>query len=308
MINLRVLSCLLLILLATTGCRHGATDPSPSEDLAQPAVPAPWSDQDTSATMAPLQQLDRGEEEPFQRLLPPAEPGDVAFSAYGHEVSGAAYAAGYHYFLGGRLPSASLENEYRLRLEEQLLVLRWLKENYHEQAPDLQYSLRMGVLDLLTGLALERWPDGRAISDEDLRNEYDLNRAKFRQSERAQIRLILVPTRQEAEQILRRLKAGEAFGSLAASESRHESQSRFGDLEPFTRGTYQAALEEKAFAMEPGTINMVESAAGVFIVEKVANIPALDIPFAQVRQQVRESLSQKLRAEQLERIRSALGE
>lgn len=96
--------------------------------------------------------------------------------------------------------------------------------------------------------------------------------------EQVHARHILVATREEAEQALARLEAGEDFGILAAEISTDESNRESGgDLGWFARGVMVAPFEEAAFALQPGEVSgVVETTFGFHIIrvdERDANRP-----------------------------------
>ena len=96
--------------------------------------------------------------------------------------------------------------------------------------------------------------------------------------EQVRARHILVETREEAEQVLARLAAGENFDTLAAELSTDESnREQGGDLGWFARGMMVAPFEEAAFALQPGEVSgVVETTFGFHIIrvdERDANRP-----------------------------------
>ncbi len=236
--------------------------------------------------------------------------GPIVFEAWDYRLTEREYDIGLTHFLNGREATPELEDAWRARLEEQFLTLRWLEDT--RQAEDVEFRLRarLALKEELASLVLNGTLAGLRITDEDVREYYEQNRARFEQPAMVEVRMILVPTAEEAEEVLEKLAAGETFSSLAAAHSKHESAAQFGQLPPFARGTYNRSFEEKAFEMQPGTTGHVATGAGVFIIRKVANIPPVVTPFEQVRPGLRAELERQrraaFRADQLEVMRADL--
>lgn len=118
------------------------------------------------------------------------------------------------------------------------------------------------------------------FSEEDFRHliESSLYRQKVEEAltaslpttaEQVHARHILVKTREEAQQVLDRLAAGEAFEDLARELSTDTSSAQAGgDLGWFPRGRMVEAFEEAAFALAPGeTSGIVETSFGFHIIQ-----------------------------------------
>lgn len=88
-------------------------------------------------------------------------------------------------------------------------------------------------------------------------------------AEQVHARHILVATEEEAQQVLDRLAAGEAFDALATELSLDTgSAAEGGELGWFARGQMVTEFEEAAFTLEPGTISEpVQTTYGFHIIE-----------------------------------------
>ena len=81
---------------------------------------------------------------------------------------------------------------------------------------------------------------------------------------------ILVGTEEEANQVLRELKSGSSFESLAAKYSKDPSSSaKGGDLGEFERGDFVPAFENAVFRLKPGqTSEVVKTPLGYHIINR----------------------------------------
>jgi hypothetical protein len=81
---------------------------------------------------------------------------------------------------------------------------------------------------------------------------------------------ILLATEEEANQVLRDLKAGARFEDLAAGRSKDASSAaRGGDMGEFQRGDLMPAFENAAFNLKPGQIGgPIRTALGYHIIQR----------------------------------------
>lgn len=81
---------------------------------------------------------------------------------------------------------------------------------------------------------------------------------------------ILTGTEEEANQVVRELKNGAAFGSLAAKYSKDPSSAaKGGDLGEFQRGDFVTAFENAVLRLKPGqTSEVVKTPLGYHIIKR----------------------------------------
>jgi peptidyl-prolyl cis-trans isomerase D len=99
--------------------------------------------------------------------------------------------------------------------------------------------------------------------------------------------------RKQAEEILKRARAGEDFAALAKQYSEDEgSKVKGGDLDYFARGRMVPEFEQAAFNAQPGTItDLVKSQFGFHIIKVVDKRAAATTPLDAVRAQIQDNVA-----------------
>jgi peptidyl-prolyl cis-trans isomerase C len=92
------------------------------------------------------------------------------------------------------------------------------------------------------------------VSEDDAKKIYDEKIATMTPEQEVHARHILVETKEEAEEIAKRLKDGEDFAKLADEKSK-DANAEGGDLGFFTRGQMLKPFEDAAFALDVGEIS-----------------------------------------------------
>jgi foldase protein PrsA len=147
------------------------------------------------------------------------------------------------------------------------------------------------VLDAVAG-AIE-------LSEEELADHFEANRAQYAEEEEIRASHILVETEDEAQEILDDLDAGADFGELAGERSLDPgSGAQAGDLGWFGRGRMVPAFEEAAFALEVGeTSGIIHSDFGFHVIRLDDRKEATDPTLDDVRDDVRADLEAEIRQE-----------
>ncbi|NPV70953.1 MAG: foldase [Firmicutes bacterium] len=106
------------------------------------------------------------------------------------------------------------------------------------------------------------------ITEDDIKSYFDENKESLGQPEKVKVRHILVETREEAEQILKDLKAGKDFAALAVAKSTDPgSKDNGGDMGFITRGETEEAFEKAAFALKAGELSdVVQTSYGFHVI------------------------------------------
>ncbi|MDI4645375.1 peptidylprolyl isomerase [Cohnella hashimotonis] len=107
-----------------------------------------------------------------------------------------------------------------------------------------------------------------APKEEDLKAYYDKNKANFDTAEQVRASHILLATKAEAEAVLKDLKGGADFATVAKEKSTDTgSQASGGDLGFFGKGAMNEQFETAAFKLKKGEMSgVVESPNGFHII------------------------------------------
>jgi len=147
------------------------------------------------------------------------------------------------------------------------------------------------------------WRDllkGLTVSDEEARGYYDTHPKEFTIPEKVHIRHILrkVPpgadkeaadaVLKKIEEIAQRIKSGEAFDSVAKTESEDAATAeKGGDLGLLSRGAMDVELERQAFDMKPGELSTpIKTDQGYHLIRIEETQPEQVTPFEQVKSDI----------------------
>lgn len=147
----------------------------------------------------------------------------------------------------------------------------------------------------------------------EIESYYQTNIGYYTQPEKVEVAHILIaPTgqseddqqkaKQEAHEVLTRLKAGESFEALAKAHSVDKvSAQQAGKLAPFARGEMIPEFEEAAFSLtqESPLSGVVESPFGFHIIQKIASTPETIEPLKEVRDAIVNTLVEEHALEKL---------
>lgn len=134
------------------------------------------------------------------------------------------------------------------------------------------------------------------VTDEEVKNAYDENKASFEAPETATLRMILTKTKEQADEAMKRLDAGENFADVAKELSINAFTAERGGLmlRPVSRANLRSpALVEAAFTTEVGKYAQpVETPDGYYIFKVEARTAATSKSFDDVKEAIRAELQE----------------
>jgi peptidyl-prolyl cis-trans isomerase C len=154
---------------------------------------------------------------------------------------------------------------------------------------------------------------GGVPNDGQVREFYDKNPDKFKQDEAVRASHILFKVEEsadaatkkkvkdQAEAVLKQVRAGADFGEMAKKHSADGSAQQGGDLNFFTKGQMVPAFDQAAFAMKPGEISdIVTTQFGYHIIKVTERRQASTVPFEQVSDRIKEYLTEQQKQQKVE--------
>jgi parvulin-like peptidyl-prolyl isomerase len=125
------------------------------------------------------------------------------------------------------------------------------------------------------------------VTDQEAQRLFKANSKAYATERRVRVAQIVVPDRDRAEAILKRLKAGEDFDRMAREVSSGPEAIRGGDLGFFERGVMPEAIDRMVFSLPVGKVSRVaQSPYGFHIFKVLGHAEAGGRKFADVKEKV----------------------
>ncbi len=156
--------------------------------------------------------------------------------------------------------------EWKVRLEEKLLAEKVIRRSFHSQ---------------------------ENVDEKEAFQYYERHQSSFQIGQKVRARQIIVADGEEAIQILKRLKKGESFETLATGRSLGPEKTQGGDLGYFSQGEKPIEFDH-VFTMEVGAISeVIKSPYGYHIFKLEEKIESRQIPFEEAKVGILQELGQK---------------
>lgn len=132
------------------------------------------------------------------------------------------------------------------------------------------------------------------VTDEEVSRYYRDHLDEFLLPEAVELSQIVVKNRSQAERLLRRIRKGESFESLAENHSIGPEREESGRLGTFRRGELPAPLERAAFSTPTGKVtSLVETQHGFHLLKVLRRIPSHVEPEEEAHEKIVQKLSQQ---------------
>jgi peptidyl-prolyl cis-trans isomerase C len=159
-----------------------------------------------------------------------------------------------------------------------------------------------------------------AVTPEQVSDFYQKNPDKFQQGERVRASHILLAfppnadaaakltVKTKAEGLLKELKAGKDFATLAKANSQDPGSAvKGGDLDYFEKGQMVGPFDQAAFTLKPGEMSdLVETQFGYHIIKVTEKQASRAVPLAEVRDKIQQYLDNQSRQAATEAFVGAL--
>ena len=229
----------------------------------------------------------------------PAQPGAAAVATVdGKVISKAAYDFYLKQVTRGQAPPVLTPEQKTEVINElvgmQILSTQGVKDKIDTDA-EVAASLDVTRMHLLADAEAQKYLKTKAPTDQELHDEYNTAVAGLDKTE-YHAHHILVETKEQAEQLIKKIKGGAKFEDVAKAQSKDTgSKARGGDLDWFAPGRMVKPFADALKTLKKGemTTEPVESKFGWHIIRLDDTRELQPPPFEQVKEQLNSRVIQK---------------
>jgi peptidyl-prolyl cis-trans isomerase C len=172
------------------------------------------------------------------------------------------------------------------------LLLLDAKRNLLEAEPQFKAQLNKVKDNLLASYAAEKAVAGVKVTDKEVEEYYETNKAQFVGEETVNASHILVDSEEKALELLAKINAGEiTFENAARENSSCPSSQNGGNLGDFGKGQMVPEFDSAVFAMEVGEVSApVKTQFGYHLIRLDGKNASESIPFEAVKDEIHRRL------------------
>jgi peptidyl-prolyl cis-trans isomerase C len=150
---------------------------------------------------------------------------------------------------------------------------------------------QIGKEILVQALVAKKVNDASRVSETELQDYYEKNKGKFKEPDSVKLKIISVKDEKKAEDILKKIKAGEDFGDLAYKMSEDSYRVKSGEIGYMHKGRMLPGIEEAAFKLTVGEVSDIIKAEGYyFIIKSEDKKPEHQLSFGEVKEKLKKEL------------------
>jgi peptidyl-prolyl cis-trans isomerase C len=200
--------------------------------------------------------------------------------------------------LQGKPVPPTLTAEQKGQVLDQLITMQLLSEqglkDGVDKDPEVASTLEVARMHILADGESQHFLKTKEPSDTELKAEYDADVAEMDKTE-YHARHILVPTKEKADALIKKIKGGAKFEDVAKAESTDNSKTNGGDLGWFTTNHMVKPFGDAVKGLKKGEMTQepVQTQYGWHIIKLEDTRDVTPPPFDQVKAQVQKNLVQK---------------
>jgi foldase protein PrsA len=175
---------------------------------------------------------------------------------------------------------AGSEKRYKEQLKQQGLTDEQVRRDIRAQL------IQEGIFKQVTGDV--------KVTDKDIQAYYDKNKAQYGTPESRDVRHILVPTKKLADDLFRRIEAGEDFAKLAKKYSKDPGSKDQGGKLTVARGQTVQPFDQTAFLLGKNKVSRpIKTQYGYHLIQPMSDVKAAKTtPLKQVKESIKQQLLQ----------------
>ncbi|MCM8769410.1 MAG: peptidyl-prolyl cis-trans isomerase [Candidatus Omnitrophica bacterium] len=198
----------------------------------------------------------------------------------------------------GFFPGAGGNNEMKKRLLDQIVRERLFLKAAKEAKVTLTSQEERQIEKMRALLIIRKYVEEelkkKPITEEEMKSYYQANQSQFTTKEQRKIARIQVKEEKQAEEILKKLKEGADFATLARENGTDAVAKRGGELGWLAKEGLPEPLREVAFRLNKGENSAVITTPEGWTILKVEDIKPAEVrPFEKVSAEIRRKLEQE---------------
>ena len=186
--------------------------------------------------------------------------------------------------------------QFRNQCIEQITAIHMFaaygEEEKLNETEEFEKIMKSARTDILAQLAMNKVMGSISVTEEEIKEFYEDNKAQFKKGETVSAKHILVKEEDECNAILAAINAGEkTFEDAAKESSTCPSGQQGGSLGEFGKGQMVKEFEDAAFAAEIGAVvGPVATQFGFHLIKVEAKSEASELPYEEVKGQIERQL------------------
>lgn len=186
--------------------------------------------------------------------------------------------------------------QFKEHCKEQLITFHALAKCGEDEKLDETEEYKKGMenarQDILVQMVLKETIESVSVSDEEVKDYYEQNKAQFVKGATVNAKHILTDSEEKCAAILESIVNGEkTFEEAAKESSTCPSGAQGGDLGEFGKGQMVKEFEDAAFQAEPGhVVGPVKTQFGYHLIKVEKKNEAKEAGFAEVKDPIRAEL------------------